>query len=187
MNASQLFFQWVMGSGKSSRTFDEKSVMGEQMLEAKEVNAGIDKAIQTYKEGSGYTANFARNLKEENPFLYGASFVNDLDNNSARAFHGGYTGSATVTKKEETTFGVYYYINIRITDFMTVTSGLRPPPFLGGYDKNGGKFAVYDGHNPYGPNGQFRTININYDMNIKVFRFNSAAKNTIKLFYYIFN
>ena len=184
ITAVQLGYQWVMGTGDNERNFNEESVMGKQMLKAQEVEEGINRAIYQFGRYGKATAVFARRASTENELLYVKSFFEDLDKNPARAFHGSYRGNVTVTKTEQTTFGVNYYLNVTITDNMTAGSGFRLPPFLGGYSKGA---ALIKGENPYGPDGYFRNIKVNYDMNIKVFRFNSVEKNVIKFFYYMFD
>jgi hypothetical protein len=37
VNAYQLFYQWIMGGGTSTRNFSEASIMGQQMLKATEI------------------------------------------------------------------------------------------------------------------------------------------------------
>ncbi|WP_158594730.1 hypothetical protein [Ulvibacterium marinum] len=48
---------------------------------------------------------------------------------------------------------------------MTATSGTRLSATAGGYDIED-PTAVYPKPNPYGPKGQFRTINVNYNMEV---------------------
>jgi RHS repeat-associated protein len=177
VTASQLFYQWVKGTGKDKRKFDENSTMGKQMLEAKEVITGIDDAIKGYKDKGLPTAIITRSLSEENPILYAKSFWDDLDDNPARALHGSYSGTATVYASEETSLGVNYTLSIKITDYLSAMSGTRKPPALGGYKPGG---SIYNSENPYGLNGNFRTIKVEYRMNIKVFKYNTIAQNAAK-------
>ncbi|WP_187248607.1 hypothetical protein [Mesonia sp. K4-1] len=44
--------------------------------------------------------------------------------------------------------------------------GKRLSPAVGGYDSEN-PVTLYPEENPYGENGQFRTIEINYQMNIQ--------------------
>lgn len=83
-------------------------------------------------------------------------------------FNGSYNGSAKVIGVENGIFGNTYTMNVTINDQMGAISGTRYPPFLGGYS---GK-ALFSSNNPFGSNGQFRTIKINYDMTYKVYKFN---------------
>lgn len=47
---------------------------------------------------------------------------------------------------------------------MSATSATRAPAGFGGYDKS--PRAIYPKENPYGPNGQFRTITVHYNLNV---------------------
>jgi hypothetical protein len=60
-------------------------------------------------------------------------------------------------------------MNVIITDRMTATSGTRLSATVGGYDKSN-PTTVYKDENPYGPKGQFRTINVNYSMQTVIIR-----------------
>ncbi|MFD2907178.1 hypothetical protein ACFSX9_00375 [Flavobacterium ardleyense] len=66
-------------------------------------------------------------------------FFDEFDDNPARAFHGSYSGTATITGTETTTLGVYY--NIKLSDNMIATSVARLSLILGGY-KEGVAFLV---------------------------------------------
>lgn len=50
VDAYELFYQWIMGKGSSTRNFDQNSTMGQQMLQATEILAAIDKAASNGKD-----------------------------------------------------------------------------------------------------------------------------------------
>lgn len=56
-------------------------------------------------------------------------------------------------------------LTIELNDRMTATSGTRASATVGGYDIQN-PTAVYKTENPYGPNGQFRTIEVTYTMRV---------------------
>ena len=84
----------------------------------------------------------------------------------ARAFHGSFAGKVRVDSVNRSGNIVTTNMTIIMTDRMSATSGTRAPPSSGGYGKN--PKAIYTKENPYGNNGQFRTITVNYNMTISV-------------------
>lgn len=164
VNAKQLFYQWIMGYGSSTREFNQNSTMGQQMLESPEILDAITNA-----SSSGKSQKFNRSLRDENPLLYVKSFIEDANGeNPARAFHGSFAGEVKVNSVYKNKDVQVTNMTIIMTDRMTATSGTRAPPSAGGYGKNAK--AIYTKENPYGPNGQFKTITVNYNMTISVIR-----------------
>jgi RHS repeat-associated protein len=171
VTAYQLFYQWVKGTGPSSRNFDAGSVMGQQMLEAPEITDAIDRAIAKAKNNDCSNTDFGRSLSEENPFRYALQdFPKDVSGrNPARGFHGSFAGVITITDVIPVEGGgVQVKMNISFTDRMTAVSGTRASGTAGGYAEN--PTAIYKTENPYGANGQFRTITVNYNMQIAIIR-----------------
>jgi hypothetical protein len=168
--ANHLFYQWANGIGPNKRMFNENSVMGKQMLTAPEVKKATQQAAKQAIKGNWGEVGFARSLVEEGELSYVQSFAEDITDNPARAFHGSFSGSVTVTDVEPGSGGVWVSMTVTISDNMTAASGTRAPPFLGGYnDGNGGVNAIFPEENPYGPDAPLNTIKINYEMKIKVF------------------
>ena len=171
VNAFQLFYQWTKGTGSSKRNFDAGSVMGQQMLQAPELTDAIETAAVKAASGDLTNTGFARLLKDENPFNYALrDFPSDISgNNPARGFHGSYGGVITISDVICQADGsTWIKMKISITDYMTATSGTRLSATVGGYGKN--PTAIYPEANPYGDNGQFRTITVKYDMEIAIIR-----------------
>jgi hypothetical protein len=167
VNAYQLFYQWIMGAGTSTRNFDEGSIMGQQMLKAPEIIAAIKKASAKASSGDMSDTRFFRSLRQENPLEYVKDFYDDVDGrNPARGFHGSFVGSVTVSSVFTESNVSSVNLTIIMTDNMTATSGTRSSPLAGGYGKN--PMAIYPTENPYGPRGQFRTIKVSYKMNVTV-------------------
>jgi RHS repeat-associated protein len=167
----QLFYHWVNGTGRDAYKFNEHSVMGRLMLEAKEVQDAMDVVGDKGYWLNDFTpVSFERQLGDmENgthPATYLLDFPNDVffGGNEARGFHGSFTGSITIDKviPLDNAHSVYM-LTIKIKDDMTAPSATRaPPPW--GYPKDGSeRISIYD-YNPYGPNGQFRSIKIEYEL-----------------------
>jgi len=172
VTAYQLFYQWVKGTGPSVRNFDESSVMGQEMLRAPEITGAIEKAACNAISGNCSSTDFARSLSKENPIEYALSdFPKDVSGrNPARGFHGSFAGVITVSDVIPVEDGrTMIKMNISMRDCMTATSGTRLSGTAGGYDKEN-PTAVYKNENPYGANGQFRTITVNYFMQIAIIR-----------------
>lgn len=166
--AYHLFYEWVMGKGEPTRQFDETSEMGKQMLESPEISEAIDKVKFKSAYGDYSGEKFARILRDEDPVLYATGFPKEALDNSARAFHGSFGGDVSVQATPlEGGNDVLIQMTVRFTDKMTATSGSRAPEQAGGYDKNN-PTAVYTKENPYGDNGQFRTITVSYEMKLNV-------------------
>lgn len=137
--------------------------MGKQMLQATEVLEAIEKAAL-----NGRNVKFNRSLKDENTMEYVKSFFEDINGkNPARGFHGSFAGTITVDSSYKRGNVMYTNMTIIISDKMTATSGTRASGTVGGYDSVN-PLAIYPEKNPYGPNGQFRTIKVNYKMTISV-------------------
>jgi RHS repeat-associated protein len=167
VNAYQLAYQWVHGTGPDQRTFTENSTMGQQMLQADYVQRAMYSAGLGSITGGNNTADASRSLRNENPALYVVDFTNDVTGaNPARGFHGSIGG--TVTAGPAIVFENYTAIvplTIELSDRMTATSGTRASATVGGYEIEN-PTAVYKTENPYGPNGQFRTIEVTYTMRV---------------------
>lgn len=172
VNAYQLFYQWVHGTGSDNRNFDENSVMGKQMLKAPEVMDAMSTASQQLGcEDNCNNVTFFRSLSSENPITYALDdFPRDIDGrNPARGFHGSFSGTITMSGRTKVEGGYMINMTVTLRDRMTATSGTRASGTAGGYDNNN-PLAVYPTENPYGPRGQFRTINVNYSMNVQYFQ-----------------
>ena len=168
--AYQLFYRWALGTGDDSYTFDENSTMGKQMIKAPEVSKAIlNTAIKAYSSGGKTTTDFARILSSEDETNYVESFIKDVSGkNPARALHGSYSGSVQVDEYIKGKDGtVIIKMTVAISDNLTATSGTRYPPSLGGYDPDS-PAAVYPEENPYGSDGQFRTIKTVYSMKVQM-------------------
>jgi RHS repeat-associated protein len=162
VDAYELFYQWIMGTGSSTRNFDQNSTMGQQMLQAPEILEAINNVAT-----NGGGVSFRRKLSEESALSYVKSFFEDSNGkNPARAFHGSFAGKVTVDSVTRSGNIVTTNMTIIMTDRMSATSGTRAPPSSGGYGKN--PTAIYTKENPYGSNGQFRTITVNYNMNVSI-------------------
>lgn len=164
INPFHLGVQWVKGTGKPERTFTQNSLMGRQMLRTPEVTYNLDKISSqiAHRQNVNDTTNFSRQAKKEGDIKYPISFFKDLTTNPTRAFHGSFGGKLilnNVTQISPTEARVE--MTIKITDKMSAKSGFRFPTFLGGYD---GQSLLPE--NPYGKNGQFRTIIVNYDLKV---------------------
>jgi hypothetical protein len=102
--------------------------------------------------------------------LYPVDFYKDVSSdNPARGFHGSFGGEVHVL---ETTSlgedgGAIVKMVVQITERMTAISGTRASSLANGYGEN--PMSIYTTENPYGNEGQFRTIEINY--NLEVTRF----------------
>ncbi len=172
VTAYQLFYQWVHGTGADNRNFDENSVMGKQMLKAPEVMDAISTAAQQLAcENNCENVTFFRSLRSEDPINYALhDFPTDIDGrNPARGFHGSFSGTIAISGKTKVEGGYIINMTVNLSDRMTATSGTRASGTVGGYDKNN-PLAVYPNENPYGPRGQFRTINVNYSMKVQYFQ-----------------
>ncbi|MFO0448907.1 MAG: RHS repeat-associated core domain-containing protein, partial [Pseudomonadota bacterium] len=172
VTAPQLFYQWVKGTGSSTRNFSATSVMGQQMLNAPEVTSAIDQAAGNVCGNNCGNVVFNRSLSQENPIEYALSdFPQDITGrNQARGFHGSYSGVISIADVIPMEDGrMWIKMNISITDRMTATSGTRLSATVGGYDKDN-PTAVYKTENPYGTDGQLRTITVNYNMQIAIIR-----------------
>ncbi|MEP5433267.1 MAG: RHS repeat-associated core domain-containing protein [Flavobacteriaceae bacterium] len=167
VDAYQLFYQWVFGTGPSERNFDENSVMGQQMLESQEIMNAINIITEEIiSTGASEGVDFERSLFKENPLLYVHSFYKDAGGeNPARGFHGSFAGSIEVTNIAESKGRTVVSMSISFKDKMTAVSGTRASGTAGGYSKNN-PMAIYQQPNPYGKNDQFRTILVNYHMNV---------------------
>lgn len=146
------------------------------MLKSPEVRQGIKRAVMDLiYSGDNSPADVVRSASKEGKTDYVKSFIVDLKKNPARAFHGSFYGSATITNIASLE-GDFYLVDVivRLQDEMTALSGTRAPkvaPFgieiLNGYKKENPD-AIYPTNNPYGAKGQFRTISIKYTMKISV-------------------
>lgn len=56
-------------------------------------------------------------------------------------------------------------MTIEMIDHMSAESGTRASPIVGGFNPDNPK-TVFPENNPYGPDGQFRTIDACYNMTI---------------------
>jgi hypothetical protein len=160
-----LGYQWVMGTGSDKRVFDQNSVMGKQMLKTPEVSNAINMVVEKVVGYVNFnTQDFSRELLKEGAFSYMLSFVEDMQKNPARAFHGSFSGSVQVQSVlfNPNTNSIMVNMYINIADNMTAPSGTRLPPKLGGYSNP--PLAIFPYENPFGKSGQFRTINIKYKM-----------------------
>ncbi|PZR05613.1 MAG: hypothetical protein DI539_24900, partial [Flavobacterium psychrophilum] len=113
-----------------------------------------------------------RRLRDENPVNYALNdFPKDvLGKNPARGFHGSFSGVINIADVVPlASGGIMIRMTVNLVDFMTATSGTRASGTVGGYNVEN-PLAVYKKENPYGENGQFRTICINYKMQITVIR-----------------
>ncbi|PLB20063.1 hypothetical protein [Mariniflexile rhizosphaerae] len=172
VNAYQLFYQWVHGTGSSTRNFDENSIMGKEMLQAPEVIKAINNAAKLSVCNDDCNKQlFFRSLKSENPITYALDdFPKDIGGrNPARGFHGSFSGTIMVNDIIPANGGSWVKMTVSISDRMTAESGTRLSGTAGGYDKDN-PATVYPKENPYGANGQFRTININYKMEVSYFQ-----------------
>jgi len=100
---------------------------------------------------------------------YVKSFLSDVSGaNPARALHGSFAGTVNVSAYNKAVDGsVTINLTVIMADNLTATSGTRYPPSFGGYEL-GNEAAVYPTENPYGPKGQFRTIQTKYEMKIQI-------------------
>ena len=88
--------------------------------------------------------------------------------NPARGFHGSFSGTVTALDVvDQGERGVLVTMNVNLSDHMTAQSGTRASGTVGGYDPVN-PTAVYKDENPYGTNGQFRTIDVQYRMQVTV-------------------
>jgi RHS repeat-associated protein len=150
-----LFHQWVFGNGKSEHTFTENSIMGRQMLATSEIQGAMQTALTKAASGDNSSTGFTRSAGVENKAHYIKSFFTDLHDNPARAMHGSFFGDIT-TESNALPDGnnLLVTMTVRFTDEMTAISATHIP---GSYDKS----AIGYTNNPYGENGQFRTITNN--------------------------
>jgi len=166
--AYHLFFQWVNGTGADKREFNENSLMGQQMLESPEIVDAINRAISKAQKGDYSTTGFIRSLSDENFIGYAAGFPIEATDNAARAFHGSFSGTiefkATTLKSGDLAL---LQMVVKFSDSMTALSGSRGPEIIGGYDLSN-PTALYTQENPYGSQGQFSTINIDYLMKVNL-------------------
>lgn len=158
-----------MGTGKRERNFDENSIIGKQMLGSPEIINGIKELLAIYKSFGQSENKIERVLVDENELVYPLTFLNDLEHNPARALHGSFSGSLSIESIQKTPLGLIYTINVSIKDNLSATSGTRLLPIFGRYSEGN---AIFSGPNPFGIYGNFRTISTNYNMTIKMFKYN---------------
>lgn len=121
-------------------------------------------------QGNCTPRDFARRLENENPVNYALNdFPGDVaGRNPARGFHGSFSGTVTALDVvDQGERGVLVTMNVNLSDRMTAQSGTRASGTVGGYDPVN-PTAVYKDENPYGTNGQFRTIDVQYRMQVTV-------------------
>jgi RHS repeat-associated protein len=160
VNAFQVFHQFVNGTGPSSRTFTENSVMGQNLLRTEHVqNAIYDAIAKSYNYDYSET-RFTRSLKKENKVWYPFDFAIDLVTNPTRALHGSIAGKVTVVDLNNTGSSKTLQITIQSQDDLSASSATRSAPSNDRY----GEHALED--NPFGPNGPFRTIKVKYNITI---------------------
>ena len=148
VNAYQMYYQWVNGTGPSTRNFDQNSVMGSQMLKADYVQTAVLNAGANAMNGTAGKVDFARNLGSENPVKYALyDFPSDaLGANPARAFQGSIVGRASYGAAVNTGEITVVPITVTMVDHMTAVSGTRASGTVGGYSQN--PTAVFTGENP---------------------------------------
>ena len=144
--------------------------MGVGMLNAPEVQNEMYLAACDAIQGNCTPRDFARRLETENPVNYALNdFPRDVaGRNPARGFHGSFSGTVTALDVvDQGERGVLVTMNVNLSDRMTAQSGTRASGTVGGYDPVN-PTAVYKDENPYGTNGQFRTIDVQYRMQVTV-------------------
>ncbi|MGG7470549.1 hypothetical protein ACVVIH_18285 [Chryseobacterium arthrosphaerae] len=168
-----LFYQWVYGKGKAVRNFDENSKMGKQFLRIDEIHDGIEKLVDSYIDKGTRTRDVSRNNPEKfntgyqwlDDKTYMADALSTIVSNPTSTFHGSFNATASITKVDLGNLVDTYTVKVTCTDMMGATSGTRNPPVKGKYS---GKATIPN--NYYGPNGYMRTIQVNYNLKIKIRR-----------------
>ncbi|WP_294301668.1 hypothetical protein [uncultured Chryseobacterium sp.] len=171
VDAYSLFYQWVFGTGKAVRNFDENSKMGKQFLQIEEIYYGTEKLIANYIETGTRFSDVSRNNPKKfntgNQWLddktYMADALSNIVSNPTSTFHGSFIAKAKIVKVDHGNFLDTYTVNITCTDYMGATSGTRNPPVKGKYS---GQSTIPN--NYYGPNGYMRTIQVNYNLTTKI-------------------
>ncbi|UKB84411.1 hypothetical protein LF887_01810 [Chryseobacterium sp. MEBOG06] len=166
-----LFYQWVFGTGKAVRNFDENSKMGNQFLNIEEIYYGIEKLVDSYIDKGTRTRDVSRNNPEKfntgNQWLddktYMADALSNIITNPTSTFHGSFNATARIIKVDHGNLVDTYTVRVTCTDHMGATSGTRNPPVKGKYS---GKATIPN--NYYGPNGYMRTIQVNYNLTTKI-------------------
>ncbi|WP_300686082.1 hypothetical protein [Chryseobacterium sp.] len=166
-----LFYQWVFGTGKAVRNFDENSKMGNQFLNIEEIYYGIEKLVDSYIDKGTRTRDVSRNNPEKfntgNQWLddktYMADALSTIVTNPTSTFHGSFNATARIIKVDHGNLVDTYTVRVTCTDHMGATSGTRNPPVKGKYS---GKATIPN--NYYGPNGYMRTIQVNYNLTTKI-------------------
>ncbi len=171
VTANQLYHQWFWGTGPDKRSFDENSVMGQDMLRADYVQTAAREAAVRAMAGESSSVFVGRAVGDTNPIVYFAyDFpVDAFVTNPARAFQGSVNDGTAKAQPDKIMYGTgvaYVPVNIHFIDNMTSESGTRNPPPIG-YGGSEWK-AAFPGENPYGKNGPLRTIQIEYNLNILV-------------------
>jgi hypothetical protein len=182
-NAYQLGYQWLLhlrphpslhGNGEkanedpySSRLFKNGSKLGDQMLQVDYVQSAIKEARLAAARGDFSAIEIVRDLGEENEIKYGMGLLIDVfgdpeDRRSVRGLHGTMVGSAQVTGSYSINNVTVTTINVRLTDVLKLSSGTRPPPSAGGYDKKNPRKIMED--NPFGRYGPMANITIEYNL-----------------------
>lgn len=166
-----LFYQWVFGTGKAVRNFDENSKMGKQFLRIDEIYFGIEELLGLYLKNGTRSKDVSRNNPKK--FNTGSQWRDDAEymadalstilTNPTSTFHGSFVAKASIIKVERGNLIDTYTVRVTCTDYMGATSGTRNPPVKGKYS---GKATIPN--NYYGPNGYMRTIQVNYNLTTKL-------------------
>ncbi|HRF82546.1 MAG TPA: RHS repeat-associated core domain-containing protein, partial [Flavobacteriales bacterium] len=171
VNAYQLAYQWVHGTGPVERTFNENSTMGQGMLRTEYVEKAMFLSAKNAFDGKFRSQQARRSLGKLSLIgssLYAFDFFRDVTvGNEVRGFQGSIGGSVQAGGPINLldNFTIQVPLTIQLTDSMSARSGSRASGQAGGYDIEN-PTAVYKENNPYGPNGPFRTITVNYDMQV---------------------
>ncbi len=178
VTAYQMFYEWDKGTGSSSRTFDENSTLGQQMLQSDYVQAGINTASADASDGNFATVPIGRTLNPPNLSEF-QSLLNDayylfvdfpgdiganpfMTPNPARGLQGSITGRVTPEFSISDLNGsTLIFMNVTLTDKLSATSATHGPPSFGGYN-------IPNISDPNGSSGPHRTIYTNYNMNVMV-------------------
>lgn len=166
-----LFYQWVFGTGKAVRNFDENSKMGKQFLQIDEIYNGMEKLVNLYLENGTKSKDVNRNNPKKfntgsqwlDDATYMADALSTIVTNPTSTFHGSFVATASIIKVDHGNLVDTYTVKVTCTDYMGATSGTRNPPVKGKYS---GKSTIPN--NYYGPNGYMRTIQVNYNLTTKI-------------------
>lgn len=179
-----LFYQWVFGTGKAVRNFDENSKMGKQFLRIDEIYFGIEELLGLYLKDGTRSKDVSRNNPKK--FNTGSQWLDDAEymadalstilTNPTSTFHGSFVAKASIIKVDRGNLIDTYTVKVTCTDYMGATSGTRNPPVKGKYS---GKATIPN--NYYGPNGYMRTIQVNYNLTTKLHKA-ALARQVTNLF-----